>query len=426
MKLAIVGTGVSGLTAAYLLAPHHEVHVFESSDRPGGHSNTIACNDPRTDSTIAVDTGFIVYNERTYPLFTRLLAQLNVATQPSSMSLSVRCDATNLEYNGTSLATLFAQRRNFLRPSFYRMLAEILRFNKAALAAETFPGTLGSFLGQHRFSASVIDHYIIPMTAAIWSAPRSTVLDMPMRFFVSFFRNHGMLTVNDRPQWRTITGGSRTYVAALTAPFRERIRLACPALSIRRFDDHVEVTSPKGTERFDHVILASHSDESLALLADPSDRERDILSAIPYQSNEAVLHTDESLLPRTRRAWAAWNAHVDLAPDQAADQSRANAPTSVTYNLSILQTLPTPTQFLVTLNRTSAINPSHIIRTIHYRHPLFTSRSVAAQQRHHEISNVRRTHYCGAYWGYGFHEDGVRSAFTVARTFGVTLPGVNP
>lgn len=215
-------------------------------------------------------------------------------------------------------------------------------------------------------------------------------------------------------------------IIILTAPFRERIRLACPALSIRRFDDHVEVTSPKGTEHFDHVILASHSDDALVLLADPSEKERDILSAIPYQSNEAVLHTDESLLPRTRRAWAAWNAHVDLAPDQAADQSRANAPTSVTYNLSILQSLPTPTQFLVTLNRTRAINSRHIIRTIHYRHPLFTSRSVAAQQRHHEISNVRRTHYCGAYWGYGFHEDGVRSAFTVARAFGVTLPGVNP
>ena len=422
MKLAIVGTGISGLTAAYLLAPQHEVHVFESSDRAGGHSNTIVCHDQRTNTPIPVDTGFIVYNERTYPLFTRLLSQLNVATQPSSMSLSVRCDATNLEYNGTSLASLFAQRRNLFRPSFYRMLAEILRFNKEALAAEDFPGTLGSFLSQRGFTPRVIGHYLIPMTAAIWSAPRNAVLNMPMRFFVSFFRNHGMLTVNDRPQWRTITGGSRTYVAALTSSFREHIRLACPALSVRRFDDHVEITSPNGTERFDHVILASHSDESLALLSDPSDTERDILSAIPYQANEAVLHTDKSLLPRTRRAWAAWNAHVDLANDEA----RSNAPTSVTYNLAILQNLPTPTQFLVTLNRTSAIDPRHIIRTIQYRHPLFTSHSVAAQQRHHEISGVTRTHYCGAYWGYGFHEDGVRSAFTVARAFGVAIPGVNP
>lgn len=422
MRIAIVGTGVSGLTAAYLLAPQHEVHLFESNDRAGGHSNTIACHDHRTNSTIPVDTGFIVYNERTYPLFTRLLSQLNVATQPSSMSLSVRCDATNLEYNGTSLDSLFAQRRNLFRPSFYKMLVEILRFNKEALDAETFHGTLGSFLSQRGFTTRVIEHYLIPMTAAIWSAPRNAVLDMPMRFFVSFFRNHGMLTVNDRPQWRTITGGSRTYVAALTSSFRERIRLACPALSVRRFDDHVEITSPNGTERFDHVILASHSDESLSLLSDPSDTERDILSAIPYQANEAVLHTDESLLPRTRRAWAAWNAHVDLANGHA----RSSAPTCVTYNLTILQQLPTPTQFLVTLNRTSAIDPRHIIRTIQYRHPLFTSHSVAAQQRHHEISGVKRTYYCGAYWGYGFHEDGVRSAFTVARAFGVTLPGGTP
>ncbi len=413
MRIAIVGTGVSGLTTAWLLARRHEVHVFEADDRIGGHSNTVLCGP--ADAPIPVDTGFIVYNERTYPLFTSLLAQLNVATQPSTMSLSVRDEAADLEYNGTSLNGLFAQRSNLLRPGFYGMLRDLLRFNRLALANDAFPGSLHEFLRAFEVSERLTRHYIIPMTSAIWSAPRDAVLAMPMRFFVRFFANHGMLTVNNRPQWRTITGGSRSYVAALTAPFLSRIRTRTPVRSIRRGESAVTLTTDSGTESFDHAVIAAHSTDALALLADPSTAERSVFSAIPYQANEAVLHTDTRLLPRRRRAWAAWNAHVD------ASETPADAPTGVTYNLTILQNLPTTEQYLVTLNRAHAIDPRRIIRRIQYHHPVFSAQAVAAQSRHAEISGVRRTHYCGAYWGFGFHEDGVRSATVVARAFGERL-----
>ncbi len=416
MKIAVIGTGVSGLTCALLLSGRHDVHVFEGEARVGGHSHTVMCKSPEG-TMLGVDTGFIVFNERTYPLFTKLLKQLGVSSQPSTMSLSVRCESTGLEYNGTSVNALFAQRRNLLSPAFYSMIAELLKFNRLANEAVDHPGTLASFVKEHGFSPRLVDQYLIPMTAAIWSAPRRTVMCMPMRFFASFFRNHGMLTINDRPQWMTVVGGSRSYVEAICERLGRAIRVVTPVLSVSRHATHVDVVTREGTEAFDHVVLATHSPEALSMLSDATHDERDVLSAMRYQANEAVLHTDASLMPARKLAWAAWNAHVDLKHDR----ETADKPTGVTYNLSILQRLPTREQYLVTLNRSNRIAPAKVIRTMTYHHPVFDHASVEAQQRHAQISGVSRTHFCGAYWGYGFHEDGVRSAVRVCQFFGEDL-----
>ncbi|MGH7964557.1 MAG: NAD(P)/FAD-dependent oxidoreductase, partial [Candidatus Binatia bacterium] len=309
MKIAIVGTGISGMLAAYLLNPEHEITVFEANDYIGGHTNTLAVE--MNAETYAVDTGFIVFNDRTYPNFIKLLARLGVASQPSTMSFSVTCEKTGLEYNGTSLNTLFAQRGNLVRPSFYRMLRDILRFNRAApalLQDDNRTTTLGDYLEARRYSPEFIEQYIVPMGAAIWSADPQQMWHFPARFFVQFFHNHGMLSINQRPQWRTITGGSHRYVEVLTRPYRDRIRLKCPVQSISRQADHVEITPRHGqAERFDQVVIATHSDQALALLADATEMEREVLSALPYQQNEVILHTDSSLLPRQRLAWASWN-----------------------------------------------------------------------------------------------------------------------
>lgn len=412
MKIAIVGTGIAGMTAAYLLSRRHDVHIFEAQDRIGGHTNTIDCDDGGR--TIPVDTGFIVFNDRTYPNFIRLIERLGVPWRNSTMSFSVRCDRSGLEYNGTTLNSLFAQRSNLLRPGFYRMLTEILRFNRDAIpAAERAPELLlGRYLEEGRYSRRFIEHYIVPMAAAIWSAPQRVILEFPMRFFVRFFKNHGMLTVNDRPVWRTIVGGSITYARKLIGPFADRIRLNAPVRRVARSAEHVTLSTDQGSENFDHAVLACHSDESLAMLADPTPQELDILGAIPYQRNTAALHTDASLLPRRRRAWAAWNYHVPTSLD---------APVAVTYDLTALQGLPTSERFLVTLNRDDHIDPTKVIKRLVYHHPEFSTRGVAAQMRHAEISGVRRTHFAGAYWGNGFHEDGVNSALAVCRSFGESL-----
>lgn len=412
MKIAIVGTGIAGMTAAHLLARRHDIHIFEAQGRVGGHTNTIECDDHGR--TIPVDTGFIVFNDRTYPNFVRLIERLGVPWRNSTMSFSVRCDRSDLEYNGTTLNSLFAQRSNLLRPGFYRMLTDILRFNRDAVpAAEESPDLqLGRYLEDERYSRRFIDHYIVPMAAAIWSAPQRVILEFPMRFFVRFFWNHGMLSVNDRPVWRTIVGGSMTYAHKLVEPFAGRVRLNAPVRRVARSADHVLVSSDRGSEIFDHVVLACHSDEALALLADPTPQERELLGAIPYQENLAVLHTDTSLLPRRRLAWAGWNYHV---PDSL------EAPVAVTYDLTALQGLPTPTRFLVTLNRGDHIDPAKVIRRLVYHHPEFSARGVAAQARYGEISGKNRTHYAGAYWGNGFHEDGVNSALAACRYFGESL-----
>ncbi len=418
MKIAIVGTGISGMVAAYLLHRDHEITVFEAADYIGGHTNTL---DVQLDGRrYAVDTGFIVFNDWTYPNFIALLKRLGVKTQASDMSFSVKCERTGLEYNGTSINTLFAQRRNLFRPSFYRMIRDILRFNRQAPTLLDWPEpgpSLGTYLDSHGYSQEFAEQYIVPMGAAIWSADRATMLGFPARYLVQFFKNHGMLSVDDRPTWRVITGGSQRYMEKLAAPFRERILLNSPVESITRHPASVEVRTRlnSGGRRacsFDAVVLAAHSDQSLAMLADPSPQEREILGAIRYQENEAVLHTDASLLPRRRLAWAAWNYHV--LPDQP---DRA----VVTYHMNRLQGLAAPHQFCVTLNHTKAIDPRKIIRRIIYHHPVYSPAAVSAQKCHDEISGMNRTYYCGAYWGFGFHEDGVKSALAVCKMFGKDL-----
>ena len=409
MDIAIIGTGIAGLTVAHGLHRRHRVTMYEAADWIGGHTHTLDVTVQGRD--YAVDTGFIVFNDRTYPNFVRLLDELGVASQPTTMSFSVRCPRTGLEYNGNNLNTLFAQRRNLLRPAFYAMLRDILRFNREAprLLEHSETPTLGEYLRAHGYGSGFVEHYLVPMAAAIWSAEPARMLEMPAPNFIRFFRNHGLLSLNDRPQWRVIQGGSREYVKRLTAPFRDRIRLACPVRRVRRLPNRVELVTAAGTESYDQVVFATHSDQALGLLADPGRAERAVLGAIPYQDNSVVLHTDTGLLPRRRLAWAAWNYHLAGPPRQGA---------TVTYNMNLLQGLDAPETFCVTLNHDHAIDPGRILARMHYQHPLFTPAAVAAQARHGEINGVNRTWYCGAYWGNGFHEDGVVSALRVVEGLG--------
>ena len=413
MRIAIVGAGISGLTCAHMLHRDHELVVFEAGERPGGHANTVRVETPG--GTHDVDTGFIVFNDRNYPNFERILGELAVPTQPSRMSFGVS-DGADFEYNGASLNGLFATRSHILKPSFYRMMGELVRFNsdaRALLVSDEDP-SLRAWLDGLDYSSAFIERLIVPQAAAVWSADPAQMWSFPARFMVEFFANHGMLGFRGRPRWRTVTGGSRRYVDALTRPFSERIRLDAAVTAIDRDRDGVRV-SVLGCEpeRFDAVVLATHSDQALALLSDPSDRERELLGAIPYQPNEAVLHTDRSLLPRRRRAWASWNYHLD---------SEQPACSTVTYHMNSLQSLQSDREFCVTQNRTAAIDPDRIIATFLYSHPVYTPEGVAAQARHAEISGHNRTHYCGAYWGWGFHEDGVVSGLRVARELSVRHP----
>jgi len=409
VKVAIVGAGIAGNVAAWHLhRAGHAVTVFEAGSHVGGHTHTHLIDG------VAIDTGFIVYNERTYPHFTALLKELGVESQPSHMSFSVRNEASGIEYNGTRLATVFAQRRNLVRPSFYRMLADIVRFNREAprLLAQSASPCLGEYLEEHRYSREFIGNYLVPMGAAIWSNDPQRMLGFPARFFVHFLANHGMLSIDDRPQWRVIRGGSARYVEKLTAPFRDRIRLGTPVRSVRRIPGAVLADG----ERFDYAFIACHADQALALLADPSPLECEVLGAIRYQENEAVLHTDTALLPHRRHAWAAWNYHV---------LPQHHGPVALTYNMNILQSLESRETYCVTLNRTHDIAPRSILKRITYYHPLFTPEAVAAQQRHAELNGTQRTYYCGAYWGFGFHEDGVVSALSALRSFEAHTTGTD-
>jgi predicted NAD/FAD-binding protein len=410
MKIAVVGTGIAGNVAAYHLAREHEVTVFEADDRIGGHTNTVAVE--HDGENYAIDTGFIVFNERTYPNFIKLLDELGVAWQDSDMGFSVRHEKTGLEYNGSTLNSLFAQRSNLLRPSFYRMIGDILRFNREAprlLQPASFDISLEAFLEAGRYSREFIDHFIIPMGAAIWSAKPAVMGKMPARFFVRFFHNHGMLSVNDRPIWRVIKGGSNKYVEKLVAGHRDRIRLNSPVESVERLHSHVEVkVRGQQSESFDHVFMACHGDQALKLLANPSTSEEQVLGNFQYQHNEAILHTDESLMPKRRLAWAAWNYHIPADP-----QDRV----ALTYNMNILQGIKAPVQFCVTLNHAQAIDPAKIIRRVQYDHPVFTPEAIAAQRQHAYINGQHRTYYCGAYWRNGFHEDGVVSALDALKHF---------
>lgn len=409
MKIAIIGAGISGLVAAYRLCSEHDITMFEANDYIGGHTNTVEVE--LDGERHAIDTGFIVFNDWTYPHFIGLLDELGVASRSTAMSFSVRDDQSGLEYNGHSLNTLFAQRRNLLRPRFYRMLADILRFNREARHLVTKGSdevTVGEFLLQHRFSEEFARYYLLPMGAAIWSCPIGTFAQFPIRFIVDFYHNHGLLNVFRRPTWRVVKGGSRAYVHAMTRSFHDRIRLRTPVQSVRRFPNRVGV-QPRGgpSESFDHVIFACHSDQALRILGDAATtQEREILSAFPYERNVAVLHTDISLLPRTRRAWASWNYRLN------GDDS---CPASVTYNMNILQGIRSRHTFCVTLNDESRIAPEKVLGRFEYHHPVFTTRRRSAQARHAELLNANRTSFCGAYWRNGFHEDGVVSALAVVN-----------
>lgn len=422
MRIAIVGTGVSGLAAAHRLRRWHDLVLFESEDRIGGHTHT---HDLEIGGkSVAVDTGFIVFNDWTYPRFIGILKELGVEWQWSDMSFSVRSEKSGVEYNGASLDALFAQRRNAFRPEFLGMVRSILRFNKEApklLEGEGDPWdgpSLGEFIERGRYGKAFERDYIVPMGAAIWSATREKMLAMPARFFVRFFVNHGMLSVNDRPTWRTVKGGSSQYIAPIVAPFEPCIRLSRPVQRVKRNGDHVLISSAGETEVFDHVIFACHSDQALEVLADPSDAERRILGALPYQRNEALLHTDASIMPRSRKAWASWNYHL-LEADAA-----GQAPVAVTYWMNRLQNIEASEELLVTLNRDRDVDPSKVLKRLVYHHPVFTTEGVRAQARWEEISGVRHTSYCGAYWFSGFHEDGVRAGERVAEALGAKwFPG---
>ena len=416
MRIAIVGAGISGLVVAHLLHHRHEVTVFEAAAYAGGHTNTIRVDTPN--ETHHVDTGFIVFNDRNYPNFERLLSTLGVAWQPSTMSFSVSDGIGDFEYSSASPNGLFANRRHLLTPWFHRMVADLVRFNRAArelvAAADDARGpSLGEWLERQRFSPAFIDRLIVPQASAVWSADPRQMWTFPARFLAEFFDHHGMLGVRGRPRWRTIRGGSKRYVEALLARFTGRLRLGTPVGTVAREEDHVLVRPLGGeAERFDEVVLATHSDQALALLSDASPREREVLGAIPYQQNEAVLHTDIRMLPRRPRAWASWNYHL---PAESVGR------TTVTYHMNRLQSLRAEREFCVTLNRTDAIDPAHVIRKIAYAHPVYTAAAVEAQRGFEEISGWRHTHLCGAYWGWGFHEDGVRSALRVAERLGGRL-----
>ncbi len=414
MRIAVVGAGVSGMVTAHLLYPRHEIVVFEAGKSAGGHANTIRVDTP--EQTHSVDTGFMVFNDRNYPSFERLLRQLGVAWQRSDMSFGVSDGRGDFEYSSASPNGLFAKRAHLLTPWFHRMIADLVRFNRTArelLQGSSGDVSLGQWLAEQRFSEAFVQRLIVPQVSAVWSADPHQMRSFPARFLAEFFDNHGMLGLTGRPRWRTVTGGSESYVHALIQPWRHRLRLGAAVQAIERRDDAVMVKPHGGeAERFDEVVIATHSDQALAMLADADPREHEILGAMPYQVNEAVLHTDTRLLPHRRRAWASWNYHLLEAPTERA---------TVTYHMNRLQSLKADRELCVTLNRTAAIDPEHVIRTIPYAHPVYTPGGVRAQARRAEISGRNRTHYCGAYWGWGFHEDGVRSALDVGEHFRVGL-----
>lgn len=414
-RVAVVGAGVSGLVAAAELhRAGHDVRVFEAGSYPGGHTNTIQVE--TENGSWAVDTGFIVFNERNYPNFERMLAELGVRSQPADMSFSVSDGDGGFEWATRGARGLFARPGHVLDPRFHRMLRDLVRFNREAreLVGRRGDGpSLRRFLTDGGYSDYFVERLLVPQASAVWSADPRQMWSFPAGFLAEFFENHRVLQLRGRPSWRTINGGSRRYVEALIEPFRERVRLRAPVQSVVRGPYGVTLELDHGSERFDQVVLAVHSDVALALLADPSPAEARILGSIPYQRNEAVLHTDARVMPRRRAAWASWNYHLS---DEQADR------TTVTYHMNRLQSLAADREFMVTLNRTEAIDPDEVIRVIDYAHPVFTPEGVRAQERWNEISGVRRTHYCGAYWGWGFHEDGIWSALRVSEALGGRWP----
>lgn len=418
MRIAIIGSGISGMVAAYRLHESHEITVFEANDYIGGHTNTV---DVELDGKrYPIDTGFIVFNHQTYPNFLNLINEIGVKTHPSSMSFSVQDANSGLEYNGESLNKLFAQRRNLFRPTFYRMVMDILRFNRTAIGdCEQLSDqvTVNEFIEQFGYSKYFANHYLLPMGAAIWSCPIGTFGEFPIGFIVEFYKNHGLLQVTNQPTWYVIQGGSKNYVSALTRPFQDRIHLSSPVQSVRRRIDGIDVRTQAGSHSFDEVIFACHSDQALSILDDPSELECDVLTGFPYSRNTAILHTDENALPSSRRAWAAWNYRLG--------RETAQLPT-VTYNMNILQSINSEHTFCVTLNNEQTISADRILSRHVYHHPVFTVERKRLQSRHSELIRTNRTSYCGAYWGNGFHEDGVNSGLAVARAYENTPDGKTP
>ena len=412
MKIAIIGSGISGLTSAYLLNRNHDITVFEANDYIGGHTHTH--NIKIKDKEYAVDTGFIVYNERTYPNFIKLLDSLGVERQLSTMGFSVKSASEDYEYAGESLNSLFAKRSNIFRLGFLRMLYEMYRFGKKS--DSTGLGldvsiTLGTYLRSENYSNEFINYFIIPMGAAIWSTPANKVLDMPAYFFIKFFYNHGMLEIINRPKWWVIKDGSSAYIKKIIKGFESKINLSSPIRTVSRLDNGIEIETANSKKplMFDAVVFATHSDQALGMLKDPTEKEKDILSSIPYQKNEVLLHTDSSVLPKRKLAWASWNYQLDSNPE---------SPVVLTYNMNILQSLDCDETFCVTLNDHQSVDKSKVLKKITYHHPLFTVKGIEAQKRKLEISGVNNTYYCGAYWHNGFHEDGVASAIEVCKHFG--------
>ena len=418
MKIAVIGSGIAGNFAAYQLSQNYDVTVFEKNDYVGGHTHTHEIN--WQGESHRIDSGFIVFNKKTYPNFLNLLEELDVDYQPTNMSFSVKCEKTGLEYNGTTLNSLFAQRRNLLRPSFYRMIKDILRFNQESLellVEDASPISLGEYLAKNGYSEQFVNHYIVPMGAAIWSTDHQSMFAFPAKFFVRFFHNHGMLSVDERPQWYVIKNGSKSYLDALTESYSDNIKTNSSVESIERDGEKVWVYSNGEKFEFDYVFIASHSDEALAMLAQPTDAEREVLSAIPYTKNRAIMHVDEAVLPKRKLAWAAWNYHL---------QKQKSEQVALTYNMNILQSLKSQHTFCVSLNYEQNIDESKIIRSIDYTHPFFSQKGVEAQQRHSEINGTQRTFYCGAYWRYGFHEDGVVSSIQALSDFNAVLTQDKP
>lgn len=402
MKIAIVGSGIAGLYAAHYLAKQHPVTVYEANGMPGGHTDTHQVL--VGGKTFAVDTGFIVFNEHNYPHFCRFLTDLGVASQSSDMSFSVADAVSGLEYNGQTLDKLFCQRRNLLRPRFYGMVRDVLRFYREAPALlDTADDglTLGDYLKQQHYGQAFIDDHILPMACALWSGPPQLLKEFPARYFVAFMANHQMLKTADRPRWRTVCGGSSSYVKAFRQGFTGDLRLSCPVQAVYRDKAGVRVSARDGEQHYDQLILACHSDQALALLQDASAAETEILSAMTFQANDVVLHTDARLMPRHRKAWASWNA-LKFSDTQAR--------CTVSYCMNLLQNLDAPEPLLVTLNCTDRIEAAKILQRRTYHHPVYTPASLAAQKRRAEINGRNNTWYAGAYWGWGFHEDGASSA----------------
>lgn len=414
MKTAIIGSGISGLTTAYLLSDTHEVTVFEADSRIGGHTHTVDVQVGGEE--YAVDTGFIVFNEKTYPNFIRLMKKLGIAWQNSTMSFSVKSEQSGLEFSPSNFQSLFVQKQNLFRPSFYQMLLDVFRFKKESktlLRTDDYGLTLYNYLVAGGYSDAFIDHFIIPMGASIWSADPDQFQDFPALYFAEFFKNHGFLNIKDQPQWLTIKGGSNQYIEKMIQPFKDRIFLNSPVMSVQRKPGHVELTVKSGEKtQFDQVVIATHSDQALDMLQDPSIEEKEILGSILFQKNETVLHTDHSILPQNPKAWASWNYYVP---------AEKNNRVAVTYDMNILQNIDAPVEFCVSLNLSQYIDPEKIVQRLEYDHPVYNPKSLAARKRLHEINGPNRTYFCGAYWGYGFHEDGVNSALEVGKHFNKNL-----